>query len=132
VDAYGRVPLVNSLPKKIHDSLNRGEVVAAELATTLQGHRCFLSIVPVPKLGVPREPVRYINSRYSIWEYWSFLFRWIELRPGWELAPLDFDLFLASSEEVRTHTSDDFFDALARWLHDPDLLRHHLDCDCPE
>jgi hypothetical protein len=106
--------------------------VAAELATTPNGHRCFLSILPKPKHGVQREPVRYLNSQYSIWEYWDFLFRWIELRPGWELEPLDWDLFLAKHEEVTTRTSKDFFGALSRWVDDPKLLRHHLDSDCPE
>lgn len=123
---------MTSLPEEIAGYLNSGYSVAAEVPISGDGLRCFVRIKPVPKPGVPRDERRYLNSRYSMWEYWDFSFRRMVLRHGWESNEFDYDLYLTQDERLTTSDESDFAALLSIWISDNGLLHHIQDSECPE
>ena len=119
------------LTKRIKDFLNNGDEVAAEIPGT-PDKRCFVRIRPIPNPGVPREERRYLNSRWSMWEYWWYEFRRMELRAGWEDNEYDYDSFLLSSETLQTKSEVDFYIALRKWVPASVPLQHFSETACPE
>jgi len=120
------------LPPKIENHLNNGYPVAAEVPTHEPGTRCFVRVRAVAKPDVPREEARYLNSRYSMWQYWDYEFRRMVLRTGWETDEWNYDRYLVADERCRTTTEAEFLEALNRWAPDPADLRHLSDSECPE
>ncbi len=120
------------LTPEIANYLNKGTKLVAEVPSHVPGARCFVRIRSIDKPGVPREEFRYMNSRYSMWEYWNYEFRRMALRPGWETNQWDYDLYLVQDERVVTHTEVEFFDTLARWIPDPSRLVTEWESACPE
>jgi hypothetical protein len=119
------------LTTNIVNHLNNGDAVAAEVPSRDPGTRCFVCIRPVENPAVPREEFRYLNSKYSMWEYWSYQFRRIVLRDGWETDEWNYDLYLVDDERILTLTETEFLDALMHWVPDPERLRHHSESECP-
>jgi hypothetical protein len=120
------------LTPKITNHLNKGTTLATEVPADVPGTRRFVRIRAIDKPGVPREEFRYINSRYSMWEYWNYEFRRMALRPGWETNEWDYDLYLVHDEKVVTYTEVEFFDTLARWIAEPDCLVIAWESACPD
>jgi hypothetical protein len=120
------------LPENLRNYLNQGDPVAAELDSSVDGTRCFVRIRAHANPAVPREPVRYLNSRYSLWDYWFFEFRRMVLRSGWEVDEWNYDRYLVSDERLATKSEAEFADALMRWVPDPERLRHYWESSCPE
>ena len=120
------------LRPKIENYLNRGDSVATEVATRDLGTRCFVRIRAMAKTGVPREEGRYLNSRYSMWQYWNYEFRRMVLRSGWESDEWNYDRYLVGDERSETTTEAEFLQVLERWVPDPASLRHVHDSECPE
>jgi hypothetical protein len=120
------------LSPKIENYLNKGYNVAAEVPTGDPGARCFVRIRAIAKPGVPREEVRYLNSRYSMWQYWNYSFRRMVLRSGWEIDEWNYDRYLVGDERCETTTEAEFLEVLRRWVSDPASLRHVRDSECPE
>jgi hypothetical protein len=123
-----------SIPIKISAYLNHGDVVVAEVHSEVPGARCFVRIRPRPNPEVPREERRYLNSKFTMWEYWHYQFRRMLLRPGWEAPEFqnDYDLFLLQDEKRETQTESDFYELLTEWVPDLSALKHVCDSDCPE
>ncbi|QJR13547.1 hypothetical protein [Usitatibacter palustris] len=119
------------LPKRIEGFLNTGDTVIADILAE-GGTRCFVRIRPVPNPSVPREERRYLNSRWSMWEYWWYDFRRMELRPGWEELSDDYDMFLVTDEAIRTKSEVEFYVALRKWVPPTVELQHFWDSACPE
>jgi hypothetical protein len=124
-------PVCAELPPKIKNYLNQGDRVAAEIRTDTPGVRCFVSVVPRANLDVPREETRYLNSRYSMWEYWHYEICRMVLRPGWEADVWNCDLYRLEDETVHTRTESAFYAALAKWVDDLAVFKHHFDSECP-
>jgi hypothetical protein len=119
------------LEQKIENCLNRGYGVAAELSAGEPNTRCFVYIHAVAKSGVPREEVRYLNSRLSMWQYWDYRFRRIVLRSGWESDDWNYDRYLVSDARCETTTEAEFLQALQRLVPDPLSLRRVGDTEYP-
>ena len=119
------------LPPKIENYLNKGYTVAAEVEPE-QGNRCFVRIRAIAKPDIPREASRYVNSKYSIWDYWSFEFRRIVLRSGWEQDGWNYDRYLINDEKRATANEFEFLETLNRWIPDATKLQHIQDSSCPE
>ena len=120
-----------SVPTKILGYLNQGDTVVAELDRPSADVRCFVVISPVDKPGVPRERRRYVNSKYTMWEYWNYHFRRMCLRPGWEAEDWDYDLYLTLDERRQTTNESEFDACVEAWIPDPGRLVHIMDSDCP-
>ena len=119
------------LVSRIAGVLNNGQAVAAEAASPMPDTRCFVLICPRPSPGIPREERRYLNSKYSMWQYWDFVFRRIVLRPGWESMEDDWDMFCVQSESVVTNAEAAFLEQLAQWVPDPTKLVPAHESECP-
>jgi hypothetical protein len=119
------------LTPRIESYLNRGHTVVGEVPSEIVGARCFVRIQPVDKPGVPREEFRYLNSKYSIWEYWNFVFHRLVLRDGWQEDEWDWDLYLLEDEHAPATSESEFLAILTRWVPDPSCLLHQADSDCP-
>jgi hypothetical protein len=120
------------LTPEMTNYLNKGILVAAEVPSSIPSTRCFVRIRAIDKPGVPREEYRYLNSRYSMWEYWNYEFRRMVLRSGWEENEWDYDCYLAQDERILTRTEAEFFAVLARWISEPDRQRVYRESECPE
>ena len=121
----------SQLSKKIADYLNQGHAVIAEVQAEGPGARCFVTVTPRANPEVPREEARYLNSRYSMWEYWHYEICRMVLRAGWETDEWNYDLYLLEDETVHTRTEPMFYSTLANWVDDFAALKHHFDSDCP-
>ena len=119
------------LPKRIDNFLNAGDVVVAETSAEAAELTCFVRVRPMPKLGVPREERRYLNSEWSKWEYWDFEFRRVVLRRGWRDDEADYDRYLVEDARVLTVDETAFDAALRDWVVDAHLLRHTTESSCP-
>jgi hypothetical protein len=120
------------LTARIEALLNAGETVAAEVAWASPTSRTFLRIKPIPKPGVPREKVRYLNSTWSMWEYWDFELRRFELRQGWEEDEWNYDRFIVQDERIKAVDQATFIQALARWAPEAIRFQHIQESPCPE
>lgn len=122
------------LPTKICAYLNHGDAIVAEVYTDVPNARCFVRIRPQPNPEVPREERRYLNSRFTMWEYWHYEFRRMVFRPGWESPEncYDYDLFLLQDNRRRTRSESEFYQLLSEWVTDLAALKHEFDSDCPE
>ncbi len=120
------------LTPRIFGVLNNGYIVAAELEASQPGTRCFVSIQPIANPDIPREEYRYLNSKYSIWEYWHFVFHRMVLRSGWEGHDSDYDFWLVEENRVKTITEIAFYEALARWIPDARALLPYWESECPD
>jgi hypothetical protein len=112
------------LPLRIEQFLNAGDSVAAEVASPENGTRCFVRIQAIPKPGIPREERRYLNSQWSMWEYWDFEFRRMVLRSGWETDEWNYDRYLIDDQKKTTYDDKAFASVLKQWVPNPDLFRH--------
>jgi len=119
------------LPLRIEGFLNAGATVVAETSPAGTQQTCFVQIQPLPKPGVPREERRYLNSTWSMWEYWDFEFRRVVLRPGWQDYEADYDLYLAGDECLVTVDEARFHTALLDWIPNVERLRHSSESSCP-
>jgi len=119
------------LPTRIEHFLNAGDIVAAEITPAGSATRVFVCISPRPKPGVPREERRYLNSTWSMWEYWDFEFRRMTLRTGWEDDEWNYDRYLLADERRTTYAPDDFANTLTQWVPDASLLKHCTESACP-
>jgi hypothetical protein len=119
------------LEKRIENFLNSGDTVVAELAAPSKDIRIFVCIRPKPKPGVPREERRYLNSRWSIWEYWNFSFRKLTLKNGWQEDDWNYDLYIVSDEQRVTVNASEFEQAIADWVPSPSEFRHCTESDYP-
>lgn len=121
-----------ALTTRIENYLNNGDSVIAELPADEDGNRTFVRIRPFIKPGIPREEHRYLNSKYSMWEYWNFEFRRMKLKPGWESHDWDYDLYLIEDSRKTSDNILAFYTIATTWIADLSLLVHNLDSGCPE
>lgn len=119
------------LPRRIWDFLNAGDAVVAEVAMPEADSRCFVQMRGISKPGIPREQRRYLNSQWSIWEYWDFAFRRIALREGWEANENDYDLYLREDVRRQTRTEEEFMAALAELVPADAAFVHARESACP-
>jgi len=127
-----RRPHVGAISDVVMNYLNRGYIVAAGFEADL-GAQGFVRIRPVPKPGVPREePYRFLNSKYGIFDYWSFSFRRMVLSPAWKEDENNYDHYLLSDERCETRSEADFWNAVAQLVPDPSQLKHVQESECPE
>lgn len=96
------------------------------------GIRCFVRIQPVPKPGIPREEHRYLNSKWSIWEYWNFEFRRLSLRDGWVEDEWNWDLYLVRDERRSTSDAISFAELLKEWDLEQATFVHSTESESPE
>ena len=123
---------VFNLPPNIANLLNRGYVVAAELEAA-PGTRSFVRIRPIEKPGTRREePHRFLNSPLGMFDYWSFSFRRMVLRSGWESDEWNYDKYLLKDEQLQTTTEVEFHTVVQQWVPNTSLLVHLMDSPCPE
>jgi hypothetical protein len=120
------------LPTRIANYLNAGDTVVAELPSADAGTTCFVRIRAIAKPGIPREPRRYLNSTWSMWEYWDFEFRRFLLREGWRDNEWDYDRYIVEDQRLATHDESAFEQVLQRWIPDVAHLRHVTESICPE
>ena len=120
------------LTLRIVNYLNKGVDLAAEVPSSDPETRCFVRIRAMAKPGVPREEYRYLNSRYSMWEYWDYEFRRMVLCSGWESDEWNYDRYLVQNVTLVTRTEAEFFGALMRWLPEPESLQPLRYSACPE
>lgn len=120
------------LTKRIVGFLNAGDMVVAEVPTAQQSTRCFVRIRPVPSFGVPREERRYLNSRWSMWEYWDFEFRRLVLRDGWKDEEWDYDHYIIEDQRKTTIDSSTFDQTLEAWAPDPASFLHSTESEYPD
>jgi len=120
------------LPPRIGHFLNAGNSVAAELPAIERGTRCFVRIRAIPKPGIPREERRYLNSTWSMWEYWDFEFRRMVLRSGWEMDEWNYDKYIIEDQRRTTHDDKGFTAALEEWIPNVELFKHISESECPE
>lgn len=119
-----------TLPQRIAGYLNNGSAVVAYITCATPGHRVFVQITPQPNKLIPREEKRYLNSPHSMWDYWHYRFRRVELRPGWEQHPDDWDYYAVSDETAATRSENEFFELAEQWVGDASLM-HNWDSDFP-
>ncbi|MFG6486737.1 hypothetical protein ACG04R_08650 [Roseateles sp. BYS78W] len=119
------------LPRRIENFLNAGDAIVAETSTSGAEWTTFVQIRGLPKPGVPREARRYLNSTWSMWEYWDFEFRRIVLRTGWRDNEADYDLYTVDDARVVTVDETTFNTALSNWIADVTQLRHNTESPCP-
>jgi hypothetical protein len=119
------------LPKRIENFLNAGDAVVAETSATGAELTCFVQIRALPKPGVPREERRYLNSTWSMWEYWDFEFRRVVLRPGWRGHDADYGHYLAEDTRVLAIDEARFNAALRDWIPDVGRLMHDTESSSP-
>jgi hypothetical protein len=120
------------LPLQIINYLNKGIDLAAEVPPSDPETRCFVRIRAMAKPGLQREEYRYLNSRYSMWEYWDYEFRRMVLGSGWESDEWNYDRYLVQNETIVTRTEAEFFSAMTRWLPEPERLQPVRYSACPE
>ena len=120
------------LPARIEALLNSGQAVAVELPNERLDATCFVRIRPEPKLGVPREERRYLNSTWSMWEYWDFEFRRFVLRDGWKSDEWNYDLYIIEDQRVKTIDPESFQRALMNWVPNTASFQHAAESECPE
>jgi hypothetical protein len=111
--------------------LNRGYPVAVEVRSDVLDARSFVHIRRLDKPGVPREELRYLNSQYSMWDYWDYEFRRMVLRTGWANDEWNYDRYLVRDEKVLTSTESAFSEVLIRWVPEPEGLRPLWESECP-
>ena len=121
-----------ALPEKIAAQLNSGYAVAAEIAIPIGDLRSFVRIRPLPKPGVACEERRYLNSRFTMWQYWDYAFRRMILRSGWEADEWNYDRYVVRDERQTTTSECQFGALLAKWVPDVSMLKHIQDSECPE
>jgi hypothetical protein len=120
------------LPPRIESFLNAGEVVAAEVPSEQPGTRTFVRIRPLPKPGVPREERRYLNSSWSMWEYWDFEFRRFTLRHGWNDDQWNYDRYIVADQRHIAVDSASFQHLLVSLIPNSVALQHATESECPE
>jgi hypothetical protein len=120
------------LHPRIEAFLNSGDSVVAEVPTEQPAIRRFVRIRPLAKPGVPREEHRYLNSPWSMWEYWDFEFRRFTLRSGWEQDEWNYDRYLIEDSRRLTVDPSSFQRTLAEWVPDVSSFRHVSESECPE
>lgn len=119
------------LSRRIMDFLNAGDVVAAQLAADHSGSEGFVCIFPQAKPAVPRESARYLNSTWSIWEYWDFQFKEIRLRNGWRNDEWNYDRYITNQRSELTHTPVAFESALQKFNTAGLEFQHISESACP-
>jgi hypothetical protein len=121
------------LAARIIDFLNAGDTVVAEVSGVRPDTaRCFVRVRPVPKPGVPREERRYLNSSWSMWEYWDFEFRLLVLKDGWMQDEWNYDRYIIEDQRRTTHDPESFDRVLADLVPEPaGGWPVHLECRCP-
>jgi len=119
------------LPKRMEGFLNAGDVVVAETSEQDAELTCFVQIRPLPKPGVPREERRYLNSTWSMWEYWNFEFRRVVLRPGWQDYESDCDFYKVDDARLVAVDETRFHAALRDWIPNVERLKHVTESACP-
>ena len=120
------------LPSSVAAFLNAGVAAVLRLPPDVAGNTCFVRIRPVAKPGVPREERRYLNSTWSMWEYWDFEFRRVVLSSGWASDEWNYDRYIVHDERISAFDPSSFAAALSRWVADPTLLQRADDSDFPE
>jgi hypothetical protein len=120
------------LPARIASFLNAGDAVVADVGVDEVSTRRFTRIRPVPKPGVPREERRYLNSTWSVWEYWDFEFRRLTLRDGWQENEWDYDHYIVNDERLVAIDEASFKRALDQWVPNVAMLVHVTESAFPE
>ena len=120
------------LSTRITAFLNAGDTVVAEVPAEASSTRCFVRIRPQPKPGVPREERRYLNSTWSMWEYWDFEFRRLTLHDGWQSDEWNYDRYAADDQRLTTVDEPTFQRALRQWVPDVGALTHITESQFPE
>lgn len=120
------------LSPRIEAFLNAGDAIVAEIPAGAAATRCFVRIRPTPKPGVPREECRYLNSTWSMWEYWDFSFRRLTLRNGWQEDEWNYDQYILDDQRKVTVDAANFGRVLAEWVPSQDLFKHVSESECPE
>ena len=120
------------LPPRIHSFLNAGDAVVAEVPSGAGATQHFIRIRPTPKPGVPREERRYLNSTWSMWEYWDFSFRRLTLRKGWGQDEWNYDRYIVEDEMKLTVDATDFERLLADWVPSTAVFKHISESEFPE
>jgi len=123
---------LETLPTRIVNFLNAGDWVVAQVPLANAGRTCFVRIQPVAKPGVPREERRYLNSTWSMWEYWDFDFRRLVLRDGWQQDDWHYDHYIVQDERKVTHDPKAFEEVLRVWVPDLGAFKHITESPCPE
>ena len=112
--------------------LNSGDVVVAEVPSDAEATRRFVRIRPQPKPGIPREQYRYLNSIWSMWEYWDFEFRRVTLREGWQDDEWNYDRYITEDQRVTTIDQSAFERVLGQWVPAAGVFKHISDSTFPE
>ena len=120
------------LSTRIQAFLNAGDTVIAEVPAAYPAVHCFVRVRPTPKPGVPREERRYLNSTWSMWEYWDFSFRRFSLRDGWQQDEENYDQYLVEDQNKVAVEPEEFELLLAQWVPSPAAFQHVTESKCPE
>jgi hypothetical protein len=120
------------LAARIAAFLNAGDTVVAEVPADAKATRRFVRIRPQPKPGIPREERRYLNSSWSMWEYWDFEIRCLTLRDGWQDDEWNYDRYITEDQRVTTVDQPAFERALCQWVHEVGAFKHVNESPLPE